>query len=136
MRIRKGTKQDAESCMRIVKLDKATHLKAEDFKMCATDKNAVFFVAEETKVVGYILGFVVPTRHSEALIHETRVDKAFRGRGIGTALVEHFSSCMLSKGVKTVTAMIEPSLESFYIKSCGFKKVGNWVEAVKGVEIV
>ena len=134
MLIRKGLEKDAGSCFRIAKLDKATHWKIEDFKTSARSRDAGFFVATENKkVVGYILGFIVPTKNSEALIHETRVNRIFRERGTGTKLVGHFCMYMAGKKIKTISALIDPKHRTFYIGSCKFKEVGKWIEVKKRV---
>ncbi len=132
MKIRKGLSGDAERCLEIAKLDKATHWTLKDFKNSVADKHAGFFVAEDKKkVAGYILGFVVPTRHSESLIHETRVDKSFRKKGVGTDLVEYFCKYMFRKGVKTISVLIDPKHLKFYVGACKFKRVDKWIEVSK-----
>ncbi len=132
MKIRKGLGGDAERCLEIAKLNKATHWTLEDFKNSATDNHAGFFVTEDKKkVVGYILGFVVPTRHSESLIHETRVDKLFRKKGLGAALVEHFCKYMFRKGVKTISALVDPKHLKFYVGACKFRRICKWIEVSK-----
>ncbi len=132
MKIRKGSDRDAASCLKIARLDKAKHWEIQDFKNSAIDRNAVFFVAEnEGNVIGYILGFVVPTRHSEALIHETRIHRSFRRKGIGTALVERFCQHAFKSNVNTISALIDPKHLKFYSNVCKFKNVGKWIEVSK-----
>ena len=54
MKTRKARAEDADACLEIAKLDKATHWTAEDFVLAAKDRDAIFLVAEERgKVLGY-----------------------------------------------------------------------------------
>jgi ribosomal protein S18 acetylase RimI-like enzyme len=79
MLIRKGTKKDSEECMRLFKLDNEKYWEISDFRSSAEHADVIFLVAEEDgRIVGYILGFVTPTRRNEAMIHETRVHKKER----------------------------------------------------------
>ncbi len=100
--------------------------------MSTKDKAVVYWVAEDKKkVIGYILGFVVPTKRTDALIHEVRVLKSYRGKNLGKKLVDACCKELFEKGVKNIYADIEPDLEKFYCKICKFKKYNNWVGVVK-----
>lgn len=132
MKIRQGSKKDAVNCARFSKSDKAHYWKRSDFEKAATDKDVVFLVAEENKkLMGYILGFIVPTKRTEALIHETRVSKKERGKGVGTKLVDSFCKNIFRKGVKIVYAEIKPEHIKFYKGACKFNLSGKWVEVSK-----
>ncbi len=130
MIIRKGNKGDAKRCVAI--LDKEEHLNERDFSISSKDNDVLFLVAEKNKkVLGYILGFIVPTKRTEALIHETRVDKKERSKGIGKKLVDIFCKEMFKKGVEIVYAEIEHQHLKFYRDACGFNEPKKWIEVAK-----
>jgi len=132
MKIRKGKMSDSKGCFSLCKQDKDTYWKVNDFQKSVRDKDVVFLVAEENgEIIGYVLGFVVPTKRIEAMVHETRVDKNQRGKKIGTKLVDAFCKELFQLGVKTIYAEIEPELLKFYRDSCKFKESGKWLEVVK-----
>lgn len=132
MIIRKGKAEDAKNCVRISELDKESHWEITDFEESTKDEDVIFLVAEEDKkVIGYILGFIVPTKKTEALIHETRVHKDYRGKSIGTGLVDAFCKEIFNRGVKTVSAEIEPKHLTFYRDTCKFKESAKWIEVSK-----
>jgi len=132
MKIRKGKIKDASLCLEIAKKDKAKHWEKSDFINSAKDNHAVFLVAEDNrKIVGYIVGFIVPTKRTEAMIHETRVDRNERGKDIGTKLVDGLCKEFFKRGVKVIYAEIEPRLLKFYRDSCKFRISGKWLEVAK-----
>lgn len=129
MKIRRAKSNDAKNCLKLQKLDKERYWRTEDFKRAAKHRDVVFVVAEENKkIVGYSLGFIVPTRRTDAMVHETRVDKRQRYKKIGTKLVNELCRQLFKKGAKEIFAEIEPKLLNFYVKSCKFKKSGKWLE--------
>jgi len=129
MKLRKATLKDIRKCLKLQELDKEKYWKLIDFQKAIKNKDVIFLIAEkEGNILGYVLGFIVPTKRIEALIHETRVDKKQRGKKIGTKLVNELCNNLFRKGVKEIYAEIEPELEKFYIKSCKFKKSRKWVE--------
>jgi ribosomal protein S18 acetylase RimI-like enzyme len=135
MLIRRGTKEDSEECMRLFELDNETYWEISDFRSSAEHADAIFLVAEEDgRIVGYILGFVTPTRREEAMLIETRVHKKERGRGIGTNLVEAFCREAFARGAKTVGALVEPQHLKFYRDACSFKEVHKWIEVSRKKE--
>ncbi len=132
MIIRKAALGDVESCFHLSRQEKEHYWTRQDFKDSVRDKDVVFLVAEEKeRVIGYSSGFIVPTKRTEALMHETRVDVNYRGKRIGTKLVDTVSKALFSRRVKIIYAMIEPKLKPFYINSCKFKETGKWLEASK-----
>jgi ribosomal protein S18 acetylase RimI-like enzyme len=132
MKIRKARKRDLKGCLRLQALDKEKYWKLADFQKSIKNKDVIFLVAEEdNSILGYVLGFIVPTKRTEALVHETRVDKTQRGRKIGTKLVNELCKNMFKKGVKEIYAEIESELEKFYVKSCKFRKSAKWIEVKK-----
>lgn len=134
MIIRKARTADIEDCLRISRQrdEKDKYWLKEDFLKNIKDKYAVFLVAEEKgRVVGYCIGYIVPTKRTEAMVHETRVDLDYRGRHIGTKLVNAVCKALFNKNAKEVYALIEPKVKSFYINSCKFKQKGKWLEASK-----
>lgn len=129
MIIRKGKKGDIPSCMKLSESENKGYWTKSDFERCVSDKQVIFLVAlENGKLVGFINGFIVPTKLIEAMIHETRVNLKQRGKNIGTEMVDAFCKEAFRKGVKTVYALIDKKLEPFYIKSCKFKRSGFWIE--------
>ena len=132
MKIREATIRDGESCLRLSQQEKEHYWSKQNFLRSVKDEDVVLMVAEEEgRVIGYSLGFVIPTKRIEALLHETRVDLRFRGEGIGTKLVDAVCEGLFSLGVDVVYAMIAPKHKLFYIGSCYFKETGKWVEVAR-----
>jgi len=135
MLIRKGTREDSEECMRLFELDNEKYWEISDFRSSAEHADVIFLVAEEdSRIVGYILGFVMPTRRKEAMLVETRVHREERGRGIGTKLVDVFCREAFARGAKEVEAEVEPQHLNFYRDACGFKEVHKWIEVERKKE--
>jgi N-acetylglutamate synthase-like GNAT family acetyltransferase len=132
MIFRNAVKKDIGFCLQISKQDNEQYWIESDFSSSITNENSIFIVVEEKKeIIGYILGFIVPTKEDEAMIHESRIVKVQRGKKVGTKLVNEFCQEAFKRGVKIVYAMIESELEKFYINSCRFEKTGHWIEASK-----
>jgi ribosomal protein S18 acetylase RimI-like enzyme len=132
MLVRKARTDDSEQCMEIFKLDNENYWEDLDFKNSVQQDNVIFLVAEESDVIfGYILGFILPTKRSEALVHETRVHGEERGKGIGTMLVNAFCEEAFSKGAKVVLAEIAPEHLKFYGERCRFKETNKWIEVAR-----
>jgi len=135
MLIRKGTREDSDECMRLFELDNEKYWEISDFRSSAEHADVIFLVAEEdSRIVGYILGFVMPTRRKEAMLVETRVHKKERGRGIGTKLVDAYCREAFAMGAKEVEAEVEPQHLKFYRDACGFKELHKWIEVGKNKE--
>jgi ribosomal protein S18 acetylase RimI-like enzyme len=129
MLIRKATKEDSEECMRLYELDNGKYWEISDFRSSADQADVIFLVAEEDgRIIGYAIGFVMPTRRREAMFVETRVHKEDRGRGIGTKLVDAFCREAFERGVKEVEAEVEPQHLKFYRDACDFKELHKWIE--------
>jgi GNAT superfamily N-acetyltransferase len=129
MLIRRGTREDSEECMRLYELDNEKYWEISDFRISADHADVIFLVAEEnSRIVGYVLGFVNPTKREQAMLVETRVHKEERGRGIGTKLVDAFCREAFTGGSKAVDALIEPQHLKFYRDACNFKEVHTWLE--------
>jgi ribosomal protein S18 acetylase RimI-like enzyme len=132
MRIRMATFDDADACFTLCQLDNERYWRVVDFEKSASDDNVVFLVVEEgSEVVGYILGFIVPTKRTEALLHETRVRKSERGRRIGTRLIGAFCDEAFKMGSETVLAEIASEHLRFYRDACGFQEMHSWIEVAK-----
>ncbi|MBU0980401.1 MAG: GNAT family N-acetyltransferase [Nanoarchaeota archaeon] len=130
MLFRNASIKDVNHCTQLAKQENESYWTKLDFFNCIQNTNAIFLVVEiDNNLVGYLTGFIVPTKNDEALIHELRIDLKYRGQKIGTKLVDKFCKEAFRKGAKTIYAMIEPKLKSFYIDSCKFKESGNWIEA-------
>lgn len=132
MMIRKAKTTDVEACLMLARQEGERYWTKKDFRDSVKDKDVELFVAvEKGRIVGYSAGFITPTKRNEELMHETRVYKGHRGKYIGTELVKSVSEALFKRKVKVIYAMIEPGLKPFYIKSCGFKETGRWIEASK-----
>jgi len=129
MLIRKGTKEDSEECLKLFELDNEKYWEISDFRSSAKHADVIFLVAEEDgRIVGYILGFIIPTKRNEATIHETRVHKKERLREIGTKLVDAFCSEAFARGATEVEAEVAPKHLKFYRDACNFKELHKWIE--------
>lgn len=126
MNLRKATLKDIDQCLNLI--EDSNYWGRKDFEKSL---NEIFIIAEDDGIVGYVIGFVVPTKTTEAMVHECRVYSRERGKGIGTRLVEEFCKEASARGVNIVYAMIDPELRPFYIKSCEFSETGSWIEASK-----
>jgi len=132
MKIRRARKEDLEECLEMQKLDGGKYWNKDDFVKSIKDKLVIFLTAEEDKkILGYIIGFHSPTKRSDVMIHETRVNKKQRRKGIGTKLVNEFCKYAFKKGGKDIYAEIEPKLLKFYKNSCKFKITHKWIEVKK-----
>jgi len=124
--IRRAVPEDIPSCLEVEASQGDDTFSGGDFRNSITEPNAVFLVAElSQQVVGFILGYFVPTRRREAAIHSTMVDKQHEKRGIGSALVFSFTKLAFEQGVELVYAEVEEGPDKFYQK-CGFKKEAVW----------
>ncbi len=104
MLIRPLLKKDIKSCIALSVQEHETYWNTSDFLEALNNENALFLVVEvKKKIVGFINGFIVPTKKDEAMIHESRIDIHYRGRKIGTALVDHFCQAAFQKNVVSIT---------------------------------
>jgi ribosomal protein S18 acetylase RimI-like enzyme len=132
MMLRKAQLKDVDACCRLARQEGEKYWTKENFCNGVKDKDVVFYVAEQDgKIIGYSSGFIVPTKRSEALLHETRVHTAHRGKDIGTNLVKKVTDALFRRRVKVIYAMIEPKVKKFYMGACKFKHTGSWLEASK-----
>jgi ribosomal protein S18 acetylase RimI-like enzyme len=137
MLIRKATFDDADACFTLCQLDNERYWGVSDFEKSALDDNVVFLVVEEgSQVVGYVLGFLVPTKRTEAILHETRVHKSERSRGIGTRLVDAFCGEAFKMGAEAVLAEVASEHLRFYRDACGFQEMHSWIEVAKKKRVV
>lgn len=126
MIIREAKARDIDACLEIEASQMDTTFSEQDYLNSMDNPDVIFLVAgQDDEVVGYTLGFVVPTKNAEAMIHSTMVHKAYSRRGVGSRLVEKFLDVAFGRGVKKVFAEVEEGPDRFYEK-CGFKKVGVW----------
>ncbi|MFO7710540.1 MAG: GNAT family N-acetyltransferase [Candidatus Woesearchaeota archaeon] len=130
MEYRIATTEDVEECFRLSRQENEEYWDIRDFSDLVSNPFGIFIVAKEDGVKGYITGFIVPTKKTEGMIHETRTDVRRRGEGIGSELIDVFCQVAKEKGVKIVYAMIEQEVKRFYLKS-NFKISGNWIEISK-----
>jgi len=126
MIIRKAEFKDVPSCLEVQTSQGDNTFLEHDFRNSIIDPNAIFLVAEHNQqVIGFILGFIVPTRRREATIHSTMVHKQHTQMGVGSLLVQNFAELAFERGVEMVYAEVEEGPDKFYEK-CGFKKVMVW----------
>ena len=133
MKIRKAKLTDIKECSTVQKSDKeGNYWKEKDLQNCINDKHIIFLVAEdERKLIGYVIGFIVPSKKDEAMVHETRVLKKYRGKKVGTLLVNELNKELFKKGAKTIYALIDHKLLPFYRESCKYKKSADWIQMEK-----
>jgi ribosomal protein S18 acetylase RimI-like enzyme len=67
-----------------------------------------FVVEEDDSVVGFLVGFVSPTRPGEAYIHFVGVRPDRRGRGLARDLYAHFFDVVAARGCRTVGCITAP----------------------------
>lgn len=130
--IREACGMDLEACIDILTPEDGAYWLPEDFEKSIEDGDVIFLIVEENgEVVGYVQGFILPTKRTEALIHETRVRTQERSKGIGTKLVDAFCNEAFIRGADVVLAEISPDLLGFYRDSCGFSQRGEWIEVAR-----
>lgn len=124
--IRKAELGDISSCLEVEASQGESTFSEHDFRNSISNPGVIFLVAEQSqRVVGFILGFIVPTRRIEATIHSTMVHRQHVQQGIGSLLVRSFAEHAFEQGVEQIEIEVEKGLDKFYEK-CGFKKTGVW----------
>ena len=131
MKIRKANSMDSEQAYKLLNSEKKKSFTVSDFKSSTKHKDAIYFVAEnERKIIGYVIGFISPTKKTDCMLAETRVLETKRGRHVGSLLVDAFCKEAFSRGAKNVYAEIERKHLNFYCKN-KFRKNGKWFEVVR-----
>jgi L-amino acid N-acyltransferase YncA len=111
-----------KACFEIQKPDKEWTLKSLRDSLAN-----IFIVAEEKgEIIGYMMGYVDPCMKEDVVVHEVRVKLESRGKGIGKKLVNAFCKLCFKKGIKDISAGIQPAHLKFY-RGCGFKKRMTWI---------
>ncbi|MBO3803792.1 MAG: GNAT family N-acetyltransferase [Candidatus Brockarchaeota archaeon] len=124
--VRKARPEDVRSCLGVEESQGDDTFSEHDFLGSITEPNAIFLVAELDKsVVGFVLGFIVPTRKKEAILHSTMVHRQHCGKGVGSSLVRGFAERAFERGAELVYAEVEEGPDKFYEK-CGFEKTSVW----------
>jgi len=124
--IRKAEPKDVPICLEVEASQGDSTFSEDDFRNSIADLNAIFLVAEQNqRVIGFILGFIVPTRRREATIHSTMVHRQQVQQGIGSLLVRNFAKLAFEQGAELIYAEVEEGSDKFYEK-CGFKKMSVW----------
>ena len=132
MLIRKASKKDILPCLELQKSYQEHYWSINDFKTALDDKSVIFFIAQEgNKILGMVIGYITPSKRSDAMLHETRVIKNQQGKGIGKSLVEAFCKEAFNKGAKEIYALIKEEHVPFYVHSCKFKLSDKWIECKK-----
>ncbi len=91
------------------------------------------FCAEED---GRMAGFIFSQKETwhdgvHLFIEDTGVEKAFRGKGIGTMLVSKLEKTAKKKGITSIDFMVDPkSKAAKFWKKCGYKPNG-YIEMMK-----
>ncbi|RWZ54678.1 GNAT family N-acetyltransferase [Halobacillus fulvus] len=67
-----------------------------------------FIVETEGKIIGFLIGFISPSRKGEAYIHFVGVDPAHRKQNIGREMYEAFFHNVKEKGCHIVKAVTSP----------------------------
>jgi predicted N-acetyltransferase YhbS len=130
MIIRKALVSDAEAAFALIKEDKADSFSSEDFRRAAIHDDAIFLVAEENRIIGYVIGFICPTKKADCMLAETRVIAEYRKKGIGMRLVEEFCKEAFRKDATNIFAEVDAKDAEFYSKN-GFRKSTEWIELVR-----
>ena len=134
MNIRNAEVRDIEPCLKLAQQEGETYWTVDDLSESIISDKAIFLVAaDDDKTLGFVTGFIVPTKANEAMLHETRTDLASRGNKIGTRLVEAFCDEAFRLGATIIYALIENELKPFYLDACQFQETGYWIEASKTV---
>lgn len=124
--IRKAEGKDASFCLDVQASREDSTFSEQDYLNSISNPNAIFLVAEhDRRAIGFILGFIVPTKNAEAIIHSTMVHASYSHRGIGSNLVRRFVEIAFEGGVQEIFAEVEEGPDKFYEK-CGFRKVAMW----------
>jgi len=124
--IRRAVPEDIPSCLEVEASQGDDTFSEGDLRNSMTEPNAIFLVAElSQQVVGFILGYFVPTRRREAAIHSTMVNRQHESKGIGSSLVLNFAKLAFERGVELVYAEVEEGPDKFY-ERCGFRKAAVW----------
>ena len=131
-KIRKGNLKDIKQCLELQKLDKEKYWDKKDFVNSIKVKHVIFLVNEEdNEILGYVIGYYSPSKLDEVMIHETRVKKGQRRKGIGKKLVREFCKEAFNSKAKSIHALIKKEHLKFYGKSCKFKISDKWIEVKK-----
>ncbi len=81
-----------------------------------------FVVEHQGRMVGFLIGFLSPSRPDEGYAHFLGVDPAYHGQGIGRRLYERFFELCRQNGRTTVRACTSPENRASvgFHKSLGF----------------
>ena len=85
-------------------------------------------VTKGEEIIG--MGRALSDRASDAYIQDVTVKKSYRGRGIGTAIIEKLVGRLNSDGLEWVGLIAEKNSHKFY-ERLNFKKMPNSVPMLK-----
>jgi GNAT superfamily N-acetyltransferase len=94
---------------------------------------ACILVAEEQRIVAYLLGFVHPTFYANGLVgwvEEVMVDPSWRRKGVGRDLMSHFERWVSSQG-GTLVALATRRAAEFY-RAIGYEESAVYHRKVLG----
>jgi len=139
MKIRKGKSIDADQCFAISCAESHgpemyDSFTRQTFIDNTKDADAIFLVVVEGKeIMGFVVGFVVPTNKKEAMVHEVHVAEKHRGKRIGSELIDAFCAEASKRKVNTIYAEVTLERLSFY-KNNSFKKSTNYTEVYRKIK--
>lgn len=124
--VRTAGDSDISACLDVETKDGNVFFLDGDFRRALADRNTIFLVAERaSRTIGFVIGYVVPSKQTEAIIHATVVLPAQRHLGVGTALVNAFALEAFNRRVRVIFAEVETGPDRFY-ERCGFRKEAVW----------
>ncbi|WP_264552019.1 GNAT family N-acetyltransferase [Flavobacterium sp. N2038] len=92
------------------------------------EKNNVFNLVEETKIIGYYSYIIQDNNQVE--LDNLFILPEYIGRGLGSYLMNDFLERMRNEKIKKIILDSEPNAEQFYQK-IGFRKIGEFETSIK-----
>ena len=140
MEIRRTEARDAEAVFRLLTQFATSYVPRREafdrqFPRLLESEQAVFLVVEvDGSVVGYLLGFLLPTLYANGSLlelQELMVDPDCRGRGAGSALVAEARRLAWEAGCVEVTVPTRRAAP-FYVK-LGFEETAVYLKQKLGI---